>query len=83
MAKREFTAAYMKDGKWIMAWIEEVPGAHTQGRTMKEARENLREALAMVLEENRRRSARSGASVQRENFEFFRRNVTHEALKTH
>lgn len=36
-----------------MAWVEEVPGANTQGRTLKEARENLREALELVLEVNR------------------------------
>ena len=33
--------------------MEEVPGVNTQGATMEEARENLREALAMVLEANR------------------------------
>lgn len=61
MVKGEFTAAYAKDGKWIMAWIEEVPGAHTQRKTMKEARENLREALALILEENRKQSAKNSA----------------------
>lgn len=54
MNNREFTAVYQKDGGWITAWIEEVPGANTQARTMKEAKENLREALLMVLEYNRK-----------------------------
>ena len=40
--KREFTAVYQKQGAWVIAWIEEVPGANTQARTMKEAEENLR-----------------------------------------
>ena len=38
MPKREYTAVYKKQGHWIVAWIEEVPGAHTQGRTIKEAK---------------------------------------------
>lgn len=56
--KREFTAAYQKRGNWIVAWVEEVPGANTQARTMKEASENLREALLMVLEYNRKVAGR-------------------------
>jgi predicted RNase H-like HicB family nuclease len=54
MPKREYTAVYKKEGRWIIAWIEEVPGAHTQGRTMEEAKENLREALTLILEENKK-----------------------------
>lgn len=34
---------------WIVASIPEVPGALSQGRTRKEARENLIDALATVL----------------------------------
>ena len=49
-----FTAVYVKDGKWIVAYVPEVPGAHTQGRTLKEARSNLREALRLVLAANRK-----------------------------
>jgi predicted RNase H-like HicB family nuclease len=33
--------------------VEEVPGANTQGRTLEEARENLKEALQLVLDANR------------------------------
>ncbi len=51
--KRDFTAIFKKDGKWFVGWVEEVPGANTQGRTMKEARENLKEALALIIETNR------------------------------
>ena len=51
--KREFTAIYQKRGKWYVAWIEEIPGVNTQGRTLKEAKENLREALALIIEVNR------------------------------
>lgn len=51
--KQQFTAVYKKTGKWHSAWIEEIPGVNTQGRTLKEARENLKEALLLVLESNR------------------------------
>jgi predicted RNase H-like HicB family nuclease len=33
--------------------VEELPGANTQGATLEEARENLREAVALVIEANR------------------------------
>ena len=36
-----------------MAFVEELPGANTQGETLEEARDNLREAVALVLEANR------------------------------
>jgi predicted RNase H-like HicB family nuclease len=48
-----FTAVYRKSGKWWAAYVEEVPGVNTQGATLPEARANLKEALALVLETNR------------------------------
>jgi len=33
-----------------VAWTDEVPGALTQGRTLREARENLKDAIALILE---------------------------------
>ena len=53
MTQREFTAIYQRHGKWIVAWIEEIPGVNTQGRSIKEAKENLKEALMLILETNR------------------------------
>lgn len=53
MPQKEFTAVYQKRGKRYIAWIEEIPGVNTQGKTKVEARENLREALSLVLEANR------------------------------
>ena len=49
----QFTAVYMKRGKWYVAYVEEIPGVNTQGRTLAEAKRNLKEALALVLEANR------------------------------
>lgn len=48
-----FTAVYRKSGDWWAAYVEEVPGVNTQGATLAEARDNLREALSLVLETNR------------------------------
>ena len=48
-----FTAVFMKVPEGYVAFIEELPGANTQGDTLEEARENLKEAVALVLEANR------------------------------
>lgn len=49
----KYTPVIQKHGRWYAAWIEEVPGANTQGRTIAEARRNLREVLRMILKVNR------------------------------
>lgn len=50
---QRFTANYSKRGKWYLGWVEEIPGVNTQGKTLKETRENLQEALGLILEVNR------------------------------
>jgi predicted RNase H-like HicB family nuclease len=50
---KKFTAVYKQSGKWYLGWVEEIPGVNTQGKTLKDARENLKEALSLVLETNR------------------------------
>ena len=52
--EREFTAVIEKRGRWYVAYVEEIPGVNTQGRTLAEARRNLKEALHLILETNRR-----------------------------
>jgi len=47
------TAVYRRVPEGYIAFVEEVPGANTQGATLDEARANLREAVEMVLEANR------------------------------
>ena len=49
----EFTAVYRKVPEGYVAFVEELPGANTQGATLEEARENLREAVELTLEANR------------------------------
>lgn len=52
--KNQFTAVFKKTKEWFVAWVEEIPGVNTQGKTLDEARENLREALFLILETNRK-----------------------------
>jgi predicted RNase H-like HicB family nuclease len=56
--EREFTAVIEKKGRWYVAFVEEIPGVNTQGRTLAEARRNLKEALSLMLETNRKLAAR-------------------------
>ena len=49
----QFTAVYMPVDDGFIGFVEELPGANTQGATMEEVRENLKEAVQMVLEANR------------------------------
>ena len=44
------TAVYRRVPEGYAAFVEELPGANTQGATLDEARENLREAVTLVLE---------------------------------
>ena len=64
--KQHFTALYQKRGKWFLGWIEEIPGVNTQGRTMAEAKTNLKEALSLVLETNRFLNKTTSGRVVRE-----------------
>jgi len=57
--KREYTVVYqpIEDG-WIMMTVPELPGAVTQGRTKTEAREMIKEAVALLLESYRENAAK-------------------------
>jgi len=65
------TAIYMPVPEGYVAFVEELPGANTQGATLEEARENLKEAVSLVLEANRELAEKSlaGRSVLREPFQ--------------
>ncbi len=49
----ELTAVFRKVPEGYIGFVEELPGANTQAATLEEARANLQEAVAMVLEANR------------------------------
>jgi predicted RNase H-like HicB family nuclease len=58
----------MKVPEGYIAFVQELPGANTQGETLEEARTNLEEAVTMFLDANRKISEQSlaGANVIRE-----------------
>jgi len=49
----EFSAVFRKVQEGYIAFVEELPGANTQAATLDEARRNLKEAVALMLEANR------------------------------
>ncbi len=51
----EFKVVFVRSGSWYAAYVPDLPGAHSQGRTLAESRRNIKEAIALVLESNRRR----------------------------
>ena len=51
--RNEFTAIIEKEDVWYIAYCPEIPGANGQGITMVGARENLAEAIALILEDRR------------------------------
>jgi predicted RNase H-like HicB family nuclease len=64
----KLTAVFRRFPDGYAAFVEELPGANTQGATLDEARANLQEAVAMVLEANRELAEEElrGADVIRE-----------------
>lgn len=68
----ELTAVYIPVPEGYIAFVEELPGANTQGSTLEEVRENLKEAVQLVLEANRELAERSlvgQTNVAREPFD--------------
>lgn len=59
-----FTAVFRKFPEGYAAFVEELPGANTQGATLEEARANLLEAVQMVLDANRTLAEESLRSEQ-------------------
>jgi len=49
----ELTAVFREVREGYIAWVEELPGANSQGATLEEARSNLKEAVQLVLDANR------------------------------
>ncbi len=55
----QLTAVFVEVPEGYIAFVEELPGANTQGASLEEARENLKEAVAMVFEANRELAEKS------------------------
>jgi predicted RNase H-like HicB family nuclease len=48
--KNNITRVIRKSDEWYIAYIKEIPGVNTQGRSLAEARSNLNEALVLITE---------------------------------
>jgi predicted RNase H-like HicB family nuclease len=66
----KFTAVFQRHPEGYAAFVEELPGANTQGKTLEEARRNLVEAVNLILRANRQMAeeALAGQEVIREPF---------------
>ncbi|MEA2339706.1 MAG: hypothetical protein QOE82_3713 [Thermoanaerobaculia bacterium] len=51
--RNEFTSIIEQDGEWVVAYSPEIPDANGQGRSPEDARENLAESIALILEDRR------------------------------
>lgn len=47
-----YTIIIVKSENWYAGYVKELPGAHSQGKTIDEVKENLKEAIKMILESN-------------------------------
>ena len=65
-----FTAVFEKIDDWYIGYVQELPGANVQERTLEEARVGLQEAIELVLLSNRELAER----------EIFGKNVIREAI---
>ena len=65
--EQTFEATIEKRDKWYIGWVDAVPGAFSQGRTIKEVEENLKEAVQLILESQRelRDKGTSGETLKR------------------
>ena len=53
MKQRYHTIIKPQRTGWFVGWVEEVPGTITHGKSLDECRENLREALQLMIETHR------------------------------
>ncbi|MDZ8258909.1 type II toxin-antitoxin system HicB family antitoxin [Nostoc sp. ChiQUE01b] len=51
--ENSFTAVYEKLDDWYIGYVQELPGANVQEKTLEEVRESLREAIELILISNR------------------------------
>lgn len=53
MKQRYHTIIKPEPNGWFVGWVEEIPGAISQGRSLDEVRENLRDSLELIVETHR------------------------------
>jgi predicted RNase H-like HicB family nuclease len=65
--EQTFEATIEKHDKWYIGWVDAVPGAFSQGKTIIEVEDNLKEAVQLILESQRelRDQRSSGKTLKR------------------
>ncbi len=65
-----YTAVYEKVPQGYIAWLEEIPGVLTQGKTKRETQENLKDAFKefMLARRTLTRNKTRGRTITRERF---------------
>jgi predicted RNase H-like HicB family nuclease len=71
----EFTAVIERDGDWFVAWSPEVPGANGQGATLEACRENLAEAIRLILRDRREDGLKPFRAITRSRIYLFAKSV--------
>jgi predicted RNase H-like HicB family nuclease len=64
MVKRRFTLEYWQDDGWYVGRLREVPGVFSQGETLDELEDNIRDAYELVLEDEQPPAQRPDASTK-------------------
>jgi len=62
--REKLTAVFRKSKYGYIGYIEELPGANTQGKTLEETKKNLIEAIQLVLEANRQLAEEEQTDVE-------------------
>lgn len=75
---KKFTAVYFKRGKWYIGYVEEIPGVNSQGKTLAETKENLKEAFLLILKSNHK-----VVSMKKVNKLFSKSNLNKKDIKKH
>ncbi len=58
--EKQFTAVIVKSGEWYAGTVKELSGVHSQGKTIQELKENLQEAIQLIIESNLKHFANFG-----------------------
>ncbi len=62
--REKLTAVFRKSKYGYIGYVEELPGANTQGKTLEETKKNLIEAIQLVLEANRQMAEEEQTDVE-------------------
>ncbi|MBI5324676.1 MAG: type II toxin-antitoxin system HicB family antitoxin [Ignavibacteriae bacterium] len=64
--EKQFTAVIVKSGEWYAGTVKELSGVHSQGKTIQEVRENLKEAVQLIIESNIKHFRSDSAEIYEE-----------------